>query len=219
MVGDDPAAVEQNAQLMYGSLNLVREQACTVWQVHGEKVVYAKEALPDRHWLDQADAIITDQVDLPLNLRFADCVPILFYDPVKHVLGLAHAGWRGTVGGVTAGTVRAMADQFGSRPADLQAAIGPSISVKAYQVGEEVVGAVQAAFGTLDGLVQRASDGSAYLDLWACNRLALERAGVASHNIEISGVCTATHTDEFFSHRAEKGKTGRFGAVMALRAR
>src|SRR5690606_12639852 len=88
--------------------------------------------------------------------------------------------------------------------------IGP----ERYQVGEEVVEAVREAFGTADGLINRAADGSAYLDLWAANRLALERAGVGQ--IEVAGICTATRIDEFFSHRAEKGRTGRFGAVMAL---
>jgi copper oxidase (laccase) domain-containing protein len=82
-------------------------------------------------------------------------------------------------------------------------------------VGEEVVVAVQAYFGTVEGLVRRDStDGTAYLDLWAANKLDLERAGV--EQIEIAGICTAQHTDNFFSHRAEKGRTGRFGAVLSL---
>jgi len=103
---------------------------------------------------------------------------------------------------------------YGSRPQDVQAGIGPSIGPDHYQVGEEVVMAIGQAFGGVDGLIRRADDGSAYLDLWAANRLALERAGV--EQIEIAGLCTATHISEFFSHRAEAGRTGRFGAVIAL---
>lgn len=213
-VGDDPQAVEHNARLMHEALELDRERAVTVWQVHGCDTVVATERPADRRWLAQADAIITNQIGLPINMRFADCVPILLYDPVHHAIGLAHAGWRGTVAGVVRSALDTMRSTFGTQPEQVQAAIGPSIGPDRYQVGEEVVTAVQSAFGTTDDLVRRAEDGSAYLDLWAANRLALERAGV--QQIEVSGICTATHTDEFFSHRAEHGKTGRFGAVMAL---
>ena len=147
-------------------------------------------------------------------MRFADCTPILLYDPARHAAGIVHAGWRGTVQGAAPSAVRAMQEAFGSNPADIQAGIGPSIGPDHYQVGEEVVEAVRAAFGTVEGLINRAADGSAYLDLWAANRLALERAGVGQ--LEVAGICTATNTGEFYSHRAEKGRTGRFGAVIAL---
>ncbi len=216
-VGDDPLAVAQNATRMYESLGLDRDRACTVWQVHGAEVVIARERPTDRNWIAQADAIVTDQVDLPLSMRFADCVPVLLYDPVQHALGLVHAGWRGTVAGVPRVALDTMHSAFGTDAANVQAAIGPSIGPDCYQVGEEVVAAVDSAFNGTDGLIRRASDGSAYFDLWAANRRTLERCGV--RQIEVSGLCTASHTDEFFSHRAEHGHTGRFGAVMALRPR
>jgi hypothetical protein len=219
LVGDDPDAVERNAALMFDALTVDAERACTVWQVHGNKVIYATERPADRKWIDKADAIITDKIDVPLNLRFADCVPVLFYDPAKHVLGLAHAGWRGTVADVVGATVRALHEAFGSDPAHIQAAIGPSIGPDHYQVGEEVVQAVQDSFGTTNSLVKRATDGTAYLDLWEANRRALVRAGVAAANIEVSGLCTVADVAEFYSHRAEHGQTGRFGAVMVLRPR
>jgi hypothetical protein len=147
-------------------------------------------------------------------MRFADCAPILLYDPARHVAGIAHAGWRGTVSGAAVSALLTMQAAFGSRPADVQAGIGPCIGPDRYQVGAEVVEAVRQVFGQTEGLIRYATDGSAYLDLWATNRLALERAGVTQ--IEVAGICTATHTDEFFSHRAEAGRTGRFGAVVAL---
>jgi YfiH family protein len=215
LVGDDPGAVERNLSLMYDSLAVDGERACTVWQVHGKDVVFARERPADRRWIDKADAIMTDIPGLPITLRFADCVPI--YDPQHRAMALAHAGWRGTVADVVGATVSAMRDAFGSDPAGLEAAVGPSIGPDHYQVGEEVVEAVRGAFGETEGLVRRAKDGSAYLDLWAANRRALERAGV--RYIEVSGLCTVEHVDEFYSHRAEHGKTGRFGAVMALRER
>ncbi len=217
LVGDDPAAVDRNAILMHEALGLNREKSVTVWQVHGCHAVIATERPADRRWLAEADAIATDRVGLPINMRFADCVPILLYDPTHHAIGMAHAGWRGTVADVVSSALETMRTAFGSQPADVQAAIGPSIGPDHYQVGEEVVEAVQKAFGTLEKLVRRAENGSAYLDLWAANRLALERAGVTQ--IEVSGLCTVEHVDEFYSHRAEHGKTGRFGAVMALSPR
>jgi YfiH family protein len=213
-VGDAPDAVRENHRIMYHSLGLDEERACTVWQVHSADTVIAQGRVPNRRWLARADGLITDQPGLPLVMRYADCTPILLYDPVRHVVGIAHAGWRGTVTGAAVSPLKVMIDAYGTNPADVQAGIGPSIGPDRYQVGEEVVDAVREAFGHLDGLITRAEDGSAYLNLWEANRLALERAGVGQ--IEVAGICTASHTDEFFSHRAENGRTGRFGAVIAL---
>lgn len=214
-VGDDPKAVRRNHELMYAALDLDEARACTVWQVHGADVVLARGPVQGRRWLALADAIITDRPDTPLAMRFADCAPLLFYDPVQGVVGIAHAGWRGTVQGVGAATIRALVRSFGCKPANIQVGIGPCIGPRKYQVGEEVVDAVRAYFGTIEGLIRRdPADGTAYFDLWAANRRDLERAGV--EQIEIAGICTAENTDEFFSHRAEHGRTGRFGAVIAL---
>lgn len=214
-VGDDPKAVRQNHERMYGVLGVDDGRACSVWQVHSADVILANGPVRGRRWLALADAMITDQADTPLSMRFADCVPLLFHDPVRGVIGMAHAGWRGTVLGVGGNTVRTMVEAYGCRPYDIQAGIGPSISREYYQVGEEVVAAVRAYFGSDSQLIRRdPADGTAYLDLWAANRLDLERAGV--EQIEVAGICTASNTDEFFSHRAEKGQTGRFGAVISL---
>lgn len=213
-VGDDQAAVRENHRRVYATLKLDGSRACTVWQVHSADTVVVRGPVPHRRWLARADGMVTDQSALPLAMRFADCTPILFYDPLKHVAGMAHAGWRGTVSGAAVSTLEAMCSAFGTRPQDVQAAIGPSIGPERYQVGEEVVEAVRQALGQTEGLIRRGEDGSAYFNLWAANRLALERAGVIQ--IEVAGICTASHTDEFFSHRAEAGRTGRFGAVMAL---
>lgn len=214
-VGDDPKAVRANHERMYAALGVEDSKACTVWQVHSADVVIANAPVRGRRWLAQADAMMTDRTGVPLSMRFADCTPILFHDPVRGVIAIAHAGWRGTVQGMASNVVRAMAAAYGSRPEDIQAGIGPSIGPRRYQVGEEVVDAVQAHFGTTDGLIRRnPADGTAYLDLWAANRLDLERAGVMQ--VEVAEICTAEHVDDFFSHRQEKGKTGRFGAVICL---
>lgn len=214
-VGDDPKAVRRNHEIMYEALNVQDSRACTVWQVHGNDVVIANARVSGRRWLAQADAMVTDRRETPLSMRFADCTPILFFDPVQGAIGVAHAGWRGTVLGVASRTARTMMHAFGCKARDIQALIGPSIGPDRYQVGEEVVAAVHQAFGTTDGLIRRhPEDGTAYLDLWAANALDLRRIGI--EQIEIAEICTAARTDLFFSHRAEHGSTGRFGAVLCL---
>lgn len=216
-VGDDPDHVWQNHARMYETLGVDFEQTVTVWQVHGVDTVIATQPVEGRRWLAQADALMTDKRGLALVMRYADCTPIMAYDPQRQAIGMAHAGWRGTVKGMAAHLIAAMADAYGSHPQDIHAVIGPSIGPDRYQVGEEVVQAVQQHFDTTDGLIKRdAADGSAYLNLWEANTRDLIRAGVLADHIEVAGICTATRTDEFYSHRAEKGKTGRFGVVMQL---
>lgn len=213
-VGDDPADVMRNKQLMIEALGLDPGQTCTVWQVHGNTTLVMNEPSMNGSVLQQADGMVTDKPGLALVMRFADCVPLLFYDPVKQVIGMAHAGWRGTVAGAGPSVIRKMQEVYGSKPSDIEAAIGPSIGPDYYQVGAEVVEAVRKAFGVIDNLVIHATDGSAYLNLWEANRIALLECGVGK--IEVAGICTASNTAEFYSHRAERGRTGRFGAVMAL---
>ncbi|GAB4551306.1 MAG: peptidoglycan editing factor PgeF [Anaerolineae bacterium] len=218
-VGDDLVNVRHNLARIYETLGVLGDAACTVWQVHSADVIAVTSKPVGRHWLARADAMITDRPELPLTMRFADCTPIMLYDPQHRAIGIAHAGWRGTVQQIAAKTIQAMQAAYDTDPRVVQAAIGPSIGPEKYQVGEEVVAAVREAFGTIDGLVRRAKDGTAYLDLWAANRRSLEQAGLRAEHIEVSGICTASRTDEFYSHRAERGRTGRFCAVIALRAR
>lgn len=215
-VGDKLDNVYENHRRMYAALDVDGARACSVWQVHGADVVVAIDPVADRSWLAKADAIITNQPDTPLVMRFADCLPLLFYDPQQNAVGMAHAGWRGTVQGVAANTVRAMQEHFNSNPQDIEVVIGPGISQDCFQVGEEVVAALYDYYGDeATTLIQRdPADGTAYVDLWGANALDLARAGVK--HIEIAGICTYRNTDEFFSHRGEDGKTGRFGAVISL---
>jgi len=214
-VGDEVANVHENHALVYETLDVPRENACTTWQVHKADVVIAQTPVKGRRWIAQADAIITDVPDIPLVQRYADCVPLLYHDPHKKAIGIAHAGWRGTVQGVASHVVTAMQQAYGSNPADIEVVIGPSISPERFQVGEEVVEAVEDFLGTLDGLMQRdPADNTAYVNLWEANKMALERAGV--EKITVMGICTVDNTHDFYSHRGEKGRAGRFGVVMAL---
>ncbi len=220
-VGDAREAVVHNHQLMYDALAVNRDRVCTSWLVHGADTVVVMGPVRGRRWVALADAMVTDQPDTPLMMRYADCTPIILYDPKQCVIGIAHAGWRGTVLGVASSAVQTMIQAYGCKPANIQAGVGPAIGPDCYQVGEEVIQAVQERFGTVAGdafegpLMKRdPSDGTAYLNLWSANRIDLERAGV--EQIEIARICTATRTDLFYSHRAEKGHTGRFGVVVSL---
>jgi YfiH family protein len=210
--GDTPENARRNRLRAFEVLGLAAGSMADVWQVHGTQTVCADAPRGDRDPI-RADGLITDRPGVSLFQRFADCVPILLYDPAHHAAGIVHSGWRGTVNRAAASPVRAMADAFGTRPADLLAGIGPSIGPDHYPVGAEVAAAVQQAFGeSRDLLTTRA--GQTCLDLWAANARVLREAGVKQ--IEIARLCTACHTEEFFSHRAEAGRTGRFGAVLAL---
>jgi YfiH family protein len=157
--------------------------------------------------------MVTDSPEFTLCLRFADCVPILLYDPVRGACGMAHAGWKGTAAKVAASAVEAMRGHFGSRPEDILAGIGPSIGPDHYAVRSDVADAFRTAFGAAaaEGFLSR-HGAALHLDLGAANEFTLRACGV--RNIELAGICTACHTEDWFSHRAEHGRTGRFGALM-----
>ena len=215
-VGDDPAHVAANRIRVFQAMGCKPESIHDVWLVHGTDIVYADAPRPLDQPSAKADIIFTDNPNVSLFMRFGDCVPILFHDPKKKVIGIAHAGWMGTLRGVVGAAVEGMRSHYGSNPKDIVAGIGPSIGVDHYEVGAEVVAQFQEKFGAEADQMLQTRNGSAYLDLWASNSMQLQKAGV--EQIQVSGVCTACHLDDWFSHRAEKGKTGRFGALMALQA-
>jgi purine-nucleoside/S-methyl-5'-thioadenosine phosphorylase / adenosine deaminase len=214
-VGDDLQRVNENRQRGLADLGRDPVTVFDVWQVHGVETVIARSPHVPGTPHQQADAIITDQPGLTLMMRFADCVPVFLHDPVHKIIGIAHAGWLGTVRGIIPATLEAIKTNFGSNPADIIAGIGPSIGPDHYEVGAEVVTQVQKTFG-VDASSLLVKEGEhTFFDLWAANRMQLEAAGI--NHIEISGLCTACHTEDWFSHRAEHGQTGRFGAIFALR--
>jgi hypothetical protein len=217
-VGDDPQRVLENRHRALAALGVELDSLYDVWQVHSANVVYTDRPRP----LDvphlKADAILTDRPGITLFMRFADCVPILLYDPRHRAIGLVHAGWKGTVERVATAAIESMQDRIGSRPADLIAAIGPSIGPHHYEVGPEVITQVKLVFGSqasqlLHTIQGRETEGVQF-DLWNANRLVLEGAGV--HQIEIAEICTACHTEDWYSHRGEHGNTGRFGVLLGI---
>jgi YfiH family protein len=213
-VGDDVTRVRENRHRSFSALGRSLDSLFDVWQVHSADAVCAEAPRDPSAELIQADILFTDKPDVTLYMRFADCVPILFYDSKQGVVGLAHAGWLGTVRGTTSAAVKTMCDHYGSKPEDILAAIGPSIGVDHYEIGNDVIAKVRESFNSDSERLLQSRNGKTYFDLWSANALQLQHAGV--ERIEIAGLCTACHLDDWYSHRAEKGKTGRFGALIAL---
>ncbi len=211
-VGDSPRVVEENHRRLFTALGLTPEQVVSPQQVHGSRVVVVGRE-DGGTTIPESDALITVQSGLALLLRFADCVPVLLYDPIHHAAGLAHAGWRGFAAGVLPATVSALTEHFGALPEDLWAGIGPAIGLDHYAVGEEVVAAVAAALPS-DAQVTVTRGDQYYLDLPGAALAQLRHLGVQTFSN--ADICTACHTDEWFSHRAERGKTGRFGVLAML---
>lgn len=213
-VGDDLERVKKNRLLSFEALGCAPGSMFDVWQIHSTDVVCARAPRPTDESYRQADIILTDKPDVTLFMRFADCVPILVHDPVNGIVGIAHAGWMGTLRDVATVTVEAMKKNYGSNPADIVASIGPSIGPDHYEIGADVILQVMQKFNDESEAFLSSHHGKIHFNLWETNRLLLERAGVGK--IEMANICTACHTDDWYSHRAEKGRTGRFGALIAL---
>ena len=216
-VGDEIERVRKNRFISFNALGCKPESIFDVWQVHSADAVCADAPRKMDEPYQKADIILTDKPDVTLFMRFADCVPILLHDLKKGVIGISHAGWLGTVRDVAGVTVDTMRERYDSKPSDVIACIGPSIGPDHYEVGEEVIDQVKQTFGTDASLMLPLHKGRIHFDLWKANQYLLERVGV--RQIELAGICTACHTDDWFSHRAEKGKTGRFGALISLSLR
>ena len=206
----------------------------TLTQVHGRNVHVIRSPEGLRHNVGQgfspaaqrpeADVLVSDDPEMAIAVRAADCVPILIADPTTRAVAAVHAGWRGTAAGAATAAVDALAREFGARPSDLVAAIGPSIGPCCYEVGSELVDAFAAA-GHARHLVDRwfpapppgrsaYGRGKLHLDTWGANRDQLILAGVEEQNIYTCGLCTADNLNLFPSYRAEKDRAGRLAAVI-----
>ncbi len=214
-VGDDPKNVIENRRTSFNAIGRDIKTMSDSWLIHGtEVVIYDYPRDPNSKLPPKADIIMTDNPEVTLFMRYADCVPIVFYDPSKRVVGLAHAGWKGTVKKVGEKAVESMQARYGSDPKDLIAVIGPSIGPDRYEVGPEVVDAVKTEFGEHAESFLPEYNGRKHFDLWASNEWTLKEAGVG--RIDVSRICSSENNDLWFSHRADGGKTGRFGALIGL---
>lgn len=214
--GDCEATVENNLQRLCHALHISRERLVYPHQTHGAKVTVIDSAffnLPanlQKERLDGTDALITNQTETAIAVTTADCVPILLYDPVQKAAAAIHAGWRGTVQQIVRHTLEAMQQRYGCRPEEIYAAIAPCIGGDAYEVGDEVAEAfAQSGYDLKKIAYRHATSGKYHIDLAAANADLLLRNGVSLDRLEVSGLCTYTLHDTFYSVRALGADTGR----------
>ncbi|MGC2322274.1 MAG: peptidoglycan editing factor PgeF [Terriglobales bacterium] len=239
---DTHAAVDENRTLLLQSLGAVNADG-TAWplvrlrQIHSD-IIHRVDQSPEH--LLSGDGLVTNAPRLMLAVQTADCLPVLLADAKRKAVGAFHAGWRGTLARIVEKGVGAMRLHFGSEPNDLCAAIGPGIAACCYAVGEEVREQFQSQFSYAGELFREVTESdpvrekypllfmtarapghsdlgrAIYLDLREANRRQLLAAGLRPENISAIDFCTACRTDLFFSHRAEKGLTGRQMAVIGI---
>lgn len=211
---DDPDRVAANRQRLRDALGF--DYLAAPRQVHGVEVAAVAGDLPgapDSVWnekLDGADAVTTDIPGVAVAVATADCVPVLLYDSDSRACAAVHAGWRGMAAHIIRATVESMQARYGTRPARLYAAVGPSIGPDSFEVGDEVVEAFLSAGFDERAVVRRYPSRRSHIDLWAAAVEELEACGVELSHIEVAGICTRLHSDEFFSARALGVRSGRF---------
>lgn len=211
--GDEPEAVERNRDALLARFGAERGGVCLLRQVHGDRVV---EAGPGWGEVD-ADAAVSRDPRLLLAIATADCYPLLFHDPASGAVAAAHCGWRGTVLGLAGRVLDELRARYGSDPGDVRVAIGPGICRRCYQVGEEVRAAFrEAGFPAELARPDGETDGGRRwrLDLAGANRWALLRAGARPEHVVVLDACTACDPARFYSHRRDRGVTGRHWSAI-----
>jgi YfiH family protein len=192
------------------------------WQMHGldvRVVNSVEEARPAENTLGETvycDAIVSHAANVLAAVKTADCVPILVGDSRTGAFAAIHAGWRGTLAGITTFALDRLSDEYESRPDDLDVAIGPAASVCCYEVGSEVIESFRTRFAESDSLLVPTREGHARIDLVKANHSQLVAAGVSTDHIYTAPLCTMCHTNLFFSYRREKNLYGMVGRLMSV---
>lgn len=202
--------VEDNKKLVCDGLNIAEGNLFIPVQTHSDNVEVIdinKKVYPD------CDALVTDKKNVAIALNFADCVPIIFYDPVKEVIGVAHAGWRGTVAKIGPKTLEKMVDEYCSKPEDIIALIGPAIGKCCFEVKEDVLKQISES---VDNKINDAISGM-FADLKLINKIQLLASGI--EKIDLCEYCTSCQSGLFFSYRKENGNTARHSAVIMMKER
>jgi YfiH family protein len=220
-VGDHPENVVRNRKQLAERLGMPFESWTCADQVHGNRVCQVtaggsgRESLADV--IPATDGLYTNQPGILLASFYADCVPLYFLDPARKAIGLAHAGWKGTVARIAEEMVNAFYQKYGTKPDDLLVAIGPSIGGCCYEVDERIIQRVRESANNWQSAVTSAGNGKYMLDLRRLNAEILTETGVWPERISCTDWCTSCRTDLFFSHRKEAGKTGRMASFIGWR--
>lgn len=231
-VGDKPGDVLENRKLTAEALGFSAEDWTCGEQVHGGRVAVIGEDDRGRGSRDResaiqdTDGLLTNVPGVLLTSFYADCVPLYFWDPVQNVVGLAHAGWKGTVAGIAENMVRQMTEEYGSRPENIRTAIGPSIGDCCYEVDDRVMNHVRALELKYEVVHSDAplpftdkGKGKYMLNLKEINRHIMIKAGILTDHIECTSWCTSCRNDLFFSYRKDGGTTGRMASWIGMRKR
>ncbi len=214
-VGDDPDAVAENRRRVVASFGGTLDTTAFLHQVHGATVVVGAEAVGASAGVMQGDALVSADPELTLAISVADCLPLFLHDPVHGAVVAAHAGWRGVVAGVVPASVEALVEEVGAEPSSLRALIGPHVRQDAYQVGPEVIDAfLEAGFSAEVARPDDTRPGFFRLSVERATRMALAASGVAAESILSMEACTASEPDRFFSHRRDRGRSGRHWALL-----
>ncbi len=223
--GDDDDLVMKNYELVAKTIGFRRSDLVLSNQIHGDTIIRVEKSdrgkgLTKVSDLLGVDGYLTKERGVGLTLFFADCVPLYFYDLVRHAVAIAHAGWKGTTLQIARKMIERMGLEFGTRPEDIIAAIGPSICGNCYEVSEDVKKQFDLSFN--DDIIAKVVktggiEGKYIIDLKLTNRLLMEESGIKPVNIEVSQYCTLCHHDLFFSHRKMGNERGSQVGIIGLR--
>lgn len=221
--GDDPEDVKENYCRMAKALGVDMNRMVLTWQTHTTNVRVVSEAdfgkgvVCDRDYRD-VDGLVTNIPGVTLVTFFADCVPLYFVDTKNKAIGLSHSGWRGTVNRMGKATLETMAKEFGTKPEDVVACVGPSICQDCYEVGPEVIEQFESAFDAKyhEALFYKKPNAKYQLNLWEANRIVLREAGVPENQISVTDICTYCNPELLFSHRRSAEKRGNLCAFLCL---
>lgn len=215
--GDDPAAVEENRRRIAKAIGVRAENMTYTNQTHTTNVAVVEAKDRGKRFME-TDGMVTNVPEICLVTFYADCVPLFFVDPVHRAIGLSHSGWRGTVGKMGKVTVERMREEYGTDPAQVVAAIGPSICQDCYEVSEDVIEKFRENFDKdlWPELFYEKADGKYQLNLWRANQAVLTEAGVQGENIAVTNLCTHCNPDILFSHRSTGTARGNLSAFLVL---
>ena len=222
--GDDPAHVDENYRRMAAAIGVKPEHMVCTHQTHttNVRIVTREDAgkgVTREKDYTEVDGLLTNVPGICLVTFYADCVPLLFLDPVKKVVASSHSGWRGTVNRMGQVTDEKMQKEFGCDPKNILACVGPSICQECYEVSEDVIDQFKEAFEEKywDVLFYEKPDGKYQLNLWEANRRIFLDAGIKEERISMPGICTCCNPLFLYSHRASHGKRGNLGAFLTVR--
>jgi YfiH family protein len=223
-VGDEENRVIKNHQTLSQTLSFDLSSLVTCQQVHQDTIALVdegylkKDCFFPHNSIPKTDALVTDVPGITLMTRYADCVPLLFYDPKTHTVAMAHAGWKGTLAHIGQKTVEILVNEYHCQPQHILAALGPSIGPCCYQINSTMADQAEKILPRAQEYISESSEDGLFFNLWQANKKQLKSAGIKDEHLYCAEICTACNRDLFFSYRKEEGITGRFGALIGLLA-